>query len=91
MPLELLERNRFLVLQRLYDLAAGDTERRLELDAPSLAGELDIPEADVSQAVAFLVHAHYLSEAEMGGELCITRRAVYYIEAGAYQRQTIRD
>ena len=91
MPLELLERNRFRVLQRLYALASGDTERRLGLDVPSVAAALTIPEADVTQAVAFLVHAHYLSEEEATGELCITRRAVYYLEAGAYQRQTIRD
>jgi hypothetical protein len=91
MPLELLERNRFRVLQRLYALASGDTERRLVVDVRSVAAALAIPEADVTQAVAFLIHAHYLSEEDRGGELCITRRAVYYLEAGAYQRQTIRD
>ena len=91
MPLELLERNRFRVLQRLYALADGETEHRIAVDLPANAAALDISEADLAQAIAFLIHAHYVSEAEPGGEICITRRAVYYLEAGAYQRQTIRD
>jgi hypothetical protein len=91
MPLELLERNRFRVLQKLYDLAGGDTDRPLDVDAGAIAGALGVSEADVSQAVAFLIHAHYASEADPGGQLCVTRRAVYYLEAGAYQRRTIRD
>ena len=91
MPLELLERNRFRVLQRLYDLADGATDRPLEVDAGAIATRLGITEADVVQAIAFLIHAHYASEAEAAGEVCVTRRAVYYLEAGAYQRRTIRD
>ena len=91
MPLELLERNRFRVLQRLYALAEGDTERHMQVDMASMASALSISKADVKQAVAFLVHAHYASVTDPGGEVCITRRAVYYLEAGAYQRQTIRD
>jgi hypothetical protein len=91
MPLELLERNRFRVLQQLYDLAGGATDQPLTLDAPAIAATLGISEADVAQAVAFLIHAHYASEAEAGGDVCVTRRAVYYLEAGAYQRRTIRD
>jgi hypothetical protein len=91
MPLELLERNRFRVLQRLYALTGGDTEHRFTVDVPSVAAALGMTEADAAQAVAFLTHAHYVYEVEPGGEICITRRAVYYLEAGAYQRQTIRD
>jgi hypothetical protein len=91
MPLELLERNRFRVLQRLYDLVGGATDEPLKVDAAAIAATLGISEADVAQAVAFLIHAHYASEAEAAGEVCVTRRAVYYLEAGAYQRRTIRD
>ena len=68
-----------------------ETEHRIAVDLPANAAALDISAADLAQAIAFLIHAHYVSEAEPGGEICITRRAVYYLEAGAYQRQTIRD
>lgn len=91
MPLELLERNRFRVLQQLYDLAGGATDRPLKVNTAAIASALGITEADVAQAVAFLIHAHYASEAAAGGDVCVTRRAVYYLEAGAYQRRTIRD
>lgn len=90
-PLELLERNRFRVLEQLYALAAGDTERTLDVDVPAVAVALGIPEAEVSQAIAFLIHAHYAALALDEKRICITRRAVYYLEAGAYQRRTVRD
>jgi hypothetical protein len=96
MPLELLERNRFRVLEQLYALAGEDAEREVEIDSHGVARTLGITEADVSQAVAFLMHAHYLADTDAesggaGGRVCFTRRAVYYLEAGAYQRRTIRD
>jgi hypothetical protein len=91
MPLELLERNRFRVLQRLYDLAGGATDTAVAVDVGAIAATLGIGEADVVQAVAFLIHARYASEPETPGSVCVTRRAVYYLEAGAYQRRTIRD
>ena len=91
MPLELLQRNRFRVLEQLYALAGGDTAREMEIDDAAIAGALGIPEADAAQAVAFLIHAHYLAETTPSGKLSFTRRAVYYLEAGAYQRRTIRD
>ena len=91
MPLELLERNRFRVLQQLYDLAGGATDHPLKVDAAAIASALGITAADVAQAVAFLIHARYASEAESSDHVCVTRRAVYYLEAGAYQRRTIRD
>lgn len=91
MPLELLERNRFRVLEQLYRLADGDSEREIEVDPEAIGARLAISPAEVTQAVAFLLHAHYASELEPEGRLCLTRRAIYYLEGGAYQRRTIRD
>ena len=91
MPLELLERNRFQVLEHLFTLAEGDTERALDVDASAIGAALEISEADAVQAVAFLIHAHYAELAPDETRVCITRRAVYYLEAGAYQRRTVRD
>lgn len=91
MPLELLERYRFRVLEQLYRLAEGKSDQELDIDLLDIVDRLGIPPAEVSQAIAFLLHAHYLTAVDPGGKICVTRRAIYYLEAGAYQRRTIRD
>ena len=91
MPLELLQRNRFRVLEELYHLSGGETEREVEVDSGAIAAKLAISAADVTHAVAFLLHARYASEVEPGGRIYVTRRAIYYLEGGAYQRRTLRD
>lgn len=89
MPLELVERNRFRVLEHLYQGSGGKPDVEIDVAPAAVAGALGFSEGEVLQAVAFLVHARYLDERE--GRVCLCRRAVYYLEAGAYQRRTIRD
>ena len=89
--MELIERNRFSVLACLHRQAGGSTELEFTVDLQELSRTLQITRSEIAQAISFLIHASYLAEPEPGRTCCLTRRAIYYLEAGAFQRRTIRD